>query len=65
MDQLYSGAILDDDANTYVLAVENFKKAAQSVVSELGAHVVPVDSMDTSLPATSGSFLFIGSVFYV
>ncbi|XP_048326058.2 nuclear-pore anchor isoform X2 [Ziziphus jujuba] len=55
VDQLYSGAILDDDANTYVLAVENFKKAAQSVVSELGAHVVPVDSMDTSLPATSGS----------
>ncbi|KAF3448815.1 hypothetical protein FNV43_RR09528 [Rhamnella rubrinervis] len=52
--QFLSGALLDDVSKTYILAVENFETAAHSVLSELGAHVFPADTIDTSSVATSG-----------
>lgn len=61
MVQLHSGTALDDSAGAYVLAVENFERAAHSVYSELGVPGVPVDTSsiaDTSSAASAGPLVF-------
>lgn len=60
--QILSGTVLDDLGAAYVLAVENFKKAAHLVFGEHGAHGITVDTSsvaDTSLTTATGHFLFL------
>ncbi|XP_062158169.1 nuclear-pore anchor isoform X2 [Alnus glutinosa] len=66
--QLHSGTALDDSAGAYVLAVENFERAAHSVYSELGVPGVPVDTSsiaDTSSAASAGPIVSIQAPSFV
>ncbi|XP_022142171.1 nuclear-pore anchor isoform X2 [Momordica charantia] len=56
--QPLSGIGLDDLASTYVLAVENFEKTVQSVLTDLGAQNVPSEvsvATDALLQTSTGS----------
>lgn len=63
---VHSGTALDDFAGAYVLAVENFERAAHSVYSDLGVRGVPVDTSsiaDASSAAAAGPLLFFSLSF--
>lgn len=58
MAQYLAGTLLDDHIAAYVLAFENFEKAAQSVFTEVSSHGVPVEAppvVETTLAAAAGT----------
>ena len=54
---------MDDRANAYFTAVENFEKATRAVSSDLGAQAVPADAQVavSTVAATTGPFRCLAS----